>query len=58
MIDDIPASKETLETWLVDSSGNIAVAGAGLDLLEAKITPFYNPTQEELDSPNESRTDH
>ncbi len=57
MINDIPASKEALETWLVDSSGNIAVSGAGLALLEAEITPFSNPTQEELGSPNESRTD-
>ncbi len=53
MIDDIPASKETLETWLVDSSGNIAVSGAGLALLKAEITPFYNPAREEFGSPNE-----
>ncbi len=58
MIDDIPGSKEALETWLVDSSGNIAVSGAGLALLEAEITPFYNPTQKEFGSPNESRTNH
>ncbi len=58
MIDDIPASREALETWLVDSSGNIAVSGAGLALLEAEITPFYNPTQKEFGSPNESRTNH
>ncbi len=58
MMDDILASKEALETWMVDSSGNIAVSGAGLALLEAEITPFYNPTQEEFGSPNESRADH
>ncbi len=57
MLDDIPASKEALETWLVDSSGNIAVSGAGLALLEAEITPFYNPIHEEFGSPNESRAD-
>lgn len=56
MIDDIPASIEAIETWLVDSSGNIAASSAGLALLEAEITPFYNPTQEEFGSPNESRT--
>ncbi|MEP6810506.1 MAG: hypothetical protein ABI992_09705 [Chthoniobacterales bacterium] len=58
MIDDLSAGKEPLETWLVDSSGNIAMSGAGLALLEAEITPFYNPTPAEFGSPNESRTSH
>ena len=55
MIDVIPAITETLNTWLVDSSGNIAVSGAGLALLQAEITPLSKATTEEFDSPNEFR---
>jgi hypothetical protein len=36
MIDVISTSTEPLNTWLVDSSGNIAASGAGLALLEAE----------------------
>ncbi len=57
MIDDIPASKEALETWLVDSSGNIAVSGAGLALLEAGITPLHSARTEDLDSHDKSRAE-
>ena len=55
MIDVIPASKEALETWLVDSSGNIAVSAAGLALLEVEIKPLHGAAAEEFSSPNESR---
>ena len=34
----IPTNKDTLKTWLVDLSGNIAVSGAGVAFLEAQIT--------------------
>lgn len=57
MTDNIAASEEALGTWLVDSAGNIAVSGAGLALLEAEITPFHGTSTEELDSPNESRSE-
>lgn len=47
MIDTILASSEPLNTWLVDSSGNIAASGAGLALLEAEITHFDTSASEE-----------
>jgi hypothetical protein len=39
MIDVIPANLDPLETWLVDSSGHIAVSKAGLGLLERELSP-------------------
>ena len=57
MNDLIPASSEPLNTWLVDSSGNIAASGAGLALLEAEISHFHTSTNEEPNSPNESKAE-
>ncbi len=54
MTDNIAASDEALGTWLVDSTGNIAVSDAGLALLEAEITPLHSARTEELDSPDKS----
>jgi len=34
----IPANKHLLTTWLVDSSGNIAVSRAGVAFLDGQIT--------------------
>ncbi len=57
MTDNIAASDDAIGTWLVDSAGNIAVSGAGLALLEAKITPLQSGNPEELDSPDKSRAE-
>ncbi len=57
MIDVIPTSEAALETWLVDSSGNVAVSGAGLALLEAQIMSLHGATDEEFGSPNEPRAE-
>ena len=57
MNDVIPAGSEPLNTWLVDSSGNIAAFSAGLALLEAEISPFHTSTSEEPNSPNEYRAE-
>ncbi len=53
MTDNLAASGAALETWLVDSSGNIAVSGAGLALLESEITPLHSASTGEFSSPNE-----
>jgi hypothetical protein len=34
----IPTDKHSLKTWLVDSSGNIAVSRAGVAFLDGQIT--------------------
>jgi len=34
----IPTAKYSLKTWLVDSSGNIAVSRAGVAFLDGQIT--------------------
>lgn len=39
MIDVIPANTDALETWLIDSGGQIAVSNAGLALLERELSP-------------------
>jgi hypothetical protein len=57
MIDVISTSTEPLNTWLADSSGNIAASGAGLALLEAEITHFHTSASEESNSPNESEAE-
>ena len=38
MTDLIPANEDALKTWLIDLAGNIAVSGAGVALLDARIT--------------------
>lgn len=55
MIDVIPTNKDALKTWLVDSTGNIAVSAAGLALLEVEITPLHRAAAKEFGWPNESR---
>lgn len=57
MIDVISTSTEPLNTWLVDSSGNIAASGAGLALLEAEITHFHTSASEESNSPDKSEAE-
>lgn len=51
MIDLIPTSKEALETWLVDPSGNIAVSDAGIALLDGHL---HSPDTEKPILPNDA----
>ncbi len=52
MIDGIPVETEPFNTWLVDSFGNIAVSGAGLEILEADMTPLHGTATDEFDPAN------
>jgi hypothetical protein len=48
MIDPIFTNEDALKTWLVDTSGNIAVSGAGIALLDSQITHLQSQSTEEF----------